>query len=171
MGWEAAFEETPVRRANVVIAAALLLQTSLAYAAPASHEADCSSAPWPPNVAPDVLQLALTAEREAAASDAAAQWLRGSLYLFGLGVPKDRYTGIKWIETATRTAIPAIRPAMPDPPSEMELFSMLLSTAEKTLPEMVQRDGAAWGVASFKQSARTLIQALSGCMDNPPTRR
>ena len=148
----------------MVIAVALLLQISLAYAASPSHGVDCSPMPWPPSTAPDAAQLALAAERGAAAGDAAAQWLRGSLYLLGVGVPKDRATGMRWIETATRTAIPAVRAAIPnDPPSEMELFSMMLNTAEGTLPEMVRRDGAAWGIASYKQSVRTVLQALSGC--------
>jgi TPR repeat protein len=118
-----------------------------------------------------VFQLALAAERDAAAGDAAAQWLRGSLYLFGFGVPRDRATGMRWMETATRTALPVIRAAMPNPPSEVELFSMMLSTAEASLPEMVQRDGVAQGITAFKQSARTVLQVLSGCLDHPSTQR
>jgi hypothetical protein len=74
------------------------------------------------------------------------------------------------METATRTALPAIRAAMPNPPSEVELFSMMLSTAE-ALPEMVQRDGTAWGIAMYKQEVRTILQVLSGCADHPSTRR
>lgn len=148
---------------SAIVAVALLLQTPLACAASASHGVDCTSAPWPPRTAPDVLQLALAAERDAAAGDAAAQWLRGSLYLFGLGVPKDRATGLRWIVTAAGTASAAMRSAIPDPASEAELFSMMLGTAEGALPGMVQQEGAAWGIANYKQAARTLLQALSGC--------
>jgi len=102
--------------------------------------------------------------RDAAAGDAASQWLLGSLYLFGLGVPQDRHTGMTLMQTATHTAIPAIRAAIPqDPLSEMELFSAMLNLAEEALPPMVQQHGAAWGVASYKQSVRTILQALSGC--------
>ena len=162
---------SPLRRANLIVIVALLLPTSLASAGSFSPAVDCSDAPWPSSPAPDVFQLALAAERDAAAGDAAAQWLRGSLYLFGLCVPKDRNTGMKWIETATRTAIPAIRAAMPDPPSEMELFSMMLRTTEGTFPEMVRRDGLPQGISAFKQSARTFLQVMSGCLDHPSTRR
>jgi TPR repeat protein len=110
-----------------------------------------------------VFQLALAAERDAAAGDAAAQWLRGSLYLFGLGVPKDRATGLRWMVTAAGTASAAMRSTIPDPASEAELFSIMLSSAEEALPELVQREGAAWGIAHYKQAARTILQALSGC--------
>ena len=109
-------------------------------------------------------RLALAATRDAAAGDAASQWLLGSLYLYGLGVPQDRHTGVTLMQTATRTAIPAIRTAIPrDPLSEMELFSTMLNLAEEALPQMVQQKGAAWAIASYKQSVRTILQALSGC--------
>jgi len=72
----------------------------------------------------------LAGGRRFRAGDGASQWLLGSLYLFGLGVPKDRDTGIALMQTATRTAIPAIRAAIPrDPFSEMELFSTMLTAA------------------------------------------
>jgi hypothetical protein len=114
--------------------------------------------------------LSIAAQRDAAAGDAAAQWLLGSLYLFGLGVPKDHDAGIKWIEAATRTAIPALRAAMNGPLSEMELFAIMLNAAQEALPELVRRDGTAWGVAAFKQQARTILQAMSPCIEYPSTR-
>ena len=56
---------------------------------------DCSPpTPWPQNPAPDIFQMALEAQRNAAAGKAAAQWLLGTLYLYGLGVPKDRDTAM-----------------------------------------------------------------------------
>jgi hypothetical protein len=64
--------------------------------------------------------------------------------------------------TAAGTASAAMRSTIPDPASEAELYSMMLSTAE-ALPEMVQREGAAWGIAQYKQAARTILQALTGC--------
>jgi hypothetical protein len=54
------------------IAVALLLRGSLACAAPAGYGVDCSPASWPPRTTPNVFELALTAEQEAAAGDPAA---------------------------------------------------------------------------------------------------
>jgi TPR repeat protein len=148
-----------LERTAVIVAVALLLRTSFACAAPVGHGIDCSPAPWPPRITPDALQLALTAQRDAPTGDAAAQRLLGSLYLFGLGVPKDRTAGTNWIEAATRTAMPRMPPTF----SEMELFAILLNSAEEALPELVRQYGAAWGIARYKQVARNLLQALSGC--------
>jgi hypothetical protein len=133
--------------------------------ASATHTIDCSPAPWPPRTAPDVFQLALVAQRDARKGDGAGQWLLGSLYLFGLGVPKDRNAAINWIEAATRTILPAVRAAMrPDASlSEMEFFAMMLNIAEDVLPRLVQQRGAPWGIAQFKMETRLIIQALSGC--------
>jgi hypothetical protein len=66
--------------------------------------------------------------------------------------------------------LPVIRAAMPNPPSEVELFSIMVQLAD-ALPELVKRDGAAWGIAAYKQQARTILQVLSGCADHPSTRR
>jgi TPR repeat protein len=108
--------------------------------------------------------MALAATRDAAAGDAASQWLLGSLYLLGLGVPQDRHTGMTLMQTATRSALPAIRAADPrDPMSEMQLFSTMVNLDEEALPQMVQDHGAAWAVASYKQSVTTILQVLSGC--------
>jgi TPR repeat protein len=99
---------------------------------------------------------------------AAAQWLLGSLYLFGLGVPKDRTAGTNWIEAATHAAMPT----MPAKTTEMELFAIMLNTAEETLPLLMQRYGAAWGIALYGRQTRTVLQALSSdCLGNPSTRR
>jgi TPR repeat protein len=103
--------------------------------------------------------LALVAQRDAPTGDAAAQWLLGSLYLFGLGVPEDRTAGINWIEAATRAAMPT----MPAKTTEMELFAIMLNSAQEVLPDLVQRQGAAWAIAQYKQRARNILQALSGC--------
>jgi TPR repeat protein len=109
-----------------------------------------------------VFELALTAQRDAAVGDGAAQWLLGSLYLFGWGVPKDHDTGVKWMEKATRT----VMPAMPQNSSEMEFFSIMYNTAQEVLPELVRQYGIAWGVALFGQQTRTILQALSSdCLD------
>jgi TPR repeat protein len=154
-----------LKRTSAIVATALLLLTSLAFAASANHGVDCTTAPWPPRAAPDVLQLALAAEQEAAAGDPAAQWLLGSLYLFGLGIiPKDHDAGVRWIENAARTAIPGIRAAtVPGTFSEMELFAIMLNTGQEQLPELVRQHGAAWGVAQYKHVARGILQVLSGC--------
>jgi hypothetical protein len=129
----------------------------------ATHTVDCSPGPWPPNVAPNTLQLALATRREAVAGDPVAQWVLGSLYLHGLAVPKDFTAGTKWIKSAADTAAPEVGL------SEAELFAIMLDGAE-ALPDLVERDGAAWGIAQYKQGARTIIQALS-CPYNPSLRR
>jgi hypothetical protein len=152
-----------MRRAIVVVAAALLLRASLACAAPASRGLDCSPAPFPSR-SPDVFELALETMRDAASGDGAAQWLLGSLYLFGLGVPKDHDTGIKWIETATRTLVPTIRAAIaPGTLSDMEFFSMMLGVAQEVIPELTRRYGVTWGVALYGRQSKTVLQALIGC--------
>ena len=131
---------------------------------------DCSfspSLPWPPPpdaTAPDVMLLALAAQRDAAAGEGAAQWLLGSLYLNGLGVPRDRAAGTKWIETAAHSTWVVIAPSKGSL-SELELTGMMFDTAEGALPQLVQQYGAAWGIALYKQNARLLLQALSGCND------
>ena len=154
----------PIRPVSVIAAGAAVLWASIALAAPTNRGFDCRYTDWPPTTTPDVFQLSLAATRDAAAGDGPAQWLLGSLYLFGLGVPKDRQTGITLIETATRTVTPVIRAANPsDPPSEMELFSMMFTVAEDALPELIRQLGAARGIASYKLQIKTLIQALAGC--------
>ena len=128
-----------------------------------SYRVDCSPAPWPPSVTPDVFQMALVAKREAVTGDAAAQWLLGSLYLYGLGVPHDFAAGTKWIKTAADTASPTVQM------SEPELFAIMLNAAE-ALPDLVRRDGSAWGIAWYKHGARTILQALT-CPYDPSARR
>jgi TPR repeat protein len=149
-----------------IIAAALLLRTSLACAGSANnHGIDCSPAPWPPRTAPDVLHLALSAQEDAPTGDAATKWLLGSLYLFGLGVPKDRTAATNWMAAAVNSAIPALGNLKT---SEMELFSIMLNTAEEELPVLVQQYGAAWGLAVYKHQSRVILQALSSdCVGDP----
>src|SRR5271157_2189585 len=83
---------------------------SLTCAVSAANATCSPASPWPLNAVPNVSQLALAAQRDAASDEdatpgkAAAQWLLGSLYLYGLGVPEDRATAIEWIKAAARTA-------------------------------------------------------------------
>jgi hypothetical protein len=150
---------------SAIVAGALLLWTSLACAAPGGRGIDCIYSPWPPMNTPDVAQLVRTAERDASAGDAVAQWLLGSLYVYGLGVPKDFTAGTKWIQTAAGMAARVLhRPPASDNLSDAELFAIMLNAAE-ALPKLVQQDGAAWGIAMFKQEARGLVQALAGCLN------
>jgi TPR repeat protein len=115
--------------------------------------------------APNVLQSVLAAERDAVAGDAAGQWLLGSLYLYGLGVPKDFAAGTRWIQTAAGTAARVLRnPRASDNLSDAELFATMLNAAE-ALPYLVQESGATRGIAIFGREARGLIQALAGCFD------
>jgi hypothetical protein len=61
---------------------------------------------------------------------------------------------------------------MPAKTTEMELFAIMLNTAEETLPLLMQRYGAAWGIALYGRQTRTVLQALSSdCLGNPSTRR
>jgi TPR repeat protein len=146
------------------VAGMLLFWTSLAYGG-ASQGVNCTPTRWPPMAAPNVLQSVLAAERDAVAGDAAGQWLLGSLYLYGLGVPKDFAAGTRWIQTAAGTAARVLRnPRASDNLSDAELFATMLNAAE-ALPYLVQESGATRGIAIFGQEARGLIQALAGCFD------
>ena len=77
----------------------------------------------------------IIAQRDAPTGDATAQWLLGSLYLSGLGVPKDHGAAMNWIEAATRAAIST----MPTAISEIDLFAMMQGVPEQSLPQFVQQ--------------------------------
>jgi TPR repeat protein len=108
--------------------------------------------------------LAIAAKRAAVAGDAAAQWLVGSLYIYGLSMPRDFAAGTKWIQTAAETATPAIRAAVAPGAglSETELFAIMLNVSE-ALPELVRRKGAAPGIIWFDEQLRAVFQALGVC--------
>jgi hypothetical protein len=150
------------RLATVGLAITTLSFTLMGAPAIGRPIADCSSASWPPYRAPDVAALVQTAQRDAAVGDPVAQWLLGALYLWGTGMPQDRGAGIKWIETAARTAVPSM--SGPGALSEMELYAGM-SEAANALPTLIGRDGLLVGISEAYVHMRTMLEALSGCLD------
>jgi hypothetical protein len=96
----------------------------------------------------------------------------GSLYLYGFGAPKDFSEGANWINAAAGTAALAIGPNVVGQSglSATQLFAMMLGGA-KALPDLVERDGAAWGIALYKHQTKVIIQAMGACLDNPSPQR
>jgi len=76
----------------------------------------------------------------------------------------DRLKDKVALKAAAGTAALAIGPAVVGKSgiSETQLFAIMLNWAE-ALPDLVERDGTAWGIAWYKQGVRTMIQAMGAC--------